>query len=439
MKTPAMIAALLGIAVCAQPLTAAAAYESAEEIALAIRPMEAAEGVWFSEDSQQVYVSPAAALAGTDMHIGVFIETERADLNMITMELQTDSASLTFDPETFRNPKMDMAEEASAYTLPDGTVFETVFMPYCLGTISAKGVYNPKCYSMGHFFPEDCRSLRVNWQYGFFGEDDLNASAFLGGNSDAFSFVEMDAKLAAETAPGIYHIGFNATDSVAEDENKSHTIVTSYEGTLQVSAYADLVPCLKPLEIVVGAAQLDGDAAAFRFADDTNAAAPADLRCTVQRLQDGALTEAPLTDENFTYAEAPGFPDVVTEPVTSEAALLCDGMPVLTAAGEPVTAVYRIGCRGDVDLDGAVTASDAARILIFAAQSGAGEPAAMTDPENEAFAEFLGDVNGDGSTCEVNASDAACVLIYAAIKGSGEIPVWTEILHPTSEPAQEPV
>ncbi|MBP0973205.1 MAG: hypothetical protein J5851_04795 [Oscillospiraceae bacterium] len=432
MKGQLLAAAVLSAAMFVQPLTAAAAYESAEEIKLAVRPMQTAEGMYHPEGSQTLYVSPAAAVSGAQMHIGVFIEAERAELNMIVFELETSSDRLTFLPDTFRNPKMDMAAEASTYSLPDGTTFESQYLPYCLGKVTEKGLYKPACYTMLHNFPEDGRSFRVNWQYGFYSDEDVNATAFLGGKSDAFSFVEMDMQLAAGTAPGVYEIAFNATDSVAEDENKSHTIITSYEGTLQHSAYADMVPGLKPLEIIVGAAQLDGDAEVFRFADDTAAPSPADLTGTVSRLQDGTLAAASLTEESFTYDVAPGFPDVVTVPEVSDAALLCDGLPVLTAEGKPVTVSYRIGCRGDVDLDGAVTASDAARILIFAAQQGAGEEASLADAENENFAEFLGDVNGNGVSGELNASDAACVLIYAAINGSGRTPDWQEILHPTN-------
>ena len=432
MKGQLLAAAVLSAAMFVQPLTAAAAYQSAEEIKLAVRPMQTAEGMYHPEGSQILYITPSAALSGAQMHVGVFIETERADLNMIVLELETSSDRLTFLPDTFRNPKMDMAAEASTYSLPDGTTFESQYLPYCLGTVTEKGLYKPACYTMLHNFPEDGRSFRVNWQYGFYSDEDVNATAFLGGKSDAFSFVEMDMQLAAGTAPGVYEIAFNATDSVAEDENKSHTIITSYEGTLSKSAYADLVPGLKPLDIIVGAAQLDGDAEVFRYADDTSTPSPADLTSTIRRLQGGTLTTVSPAEACFTYAEAPVFPDAVTVPETAEALLLCDNQRVLTAEGKPAAITYRIGCRGDVDLDGAVTASDAARILIFAAQQGAGEEASLADAENENFAEFLGDVNGNGVSGELNASDAACVLIYAAINGSGRTPDWQEILHPTN-------
>ena len=428
MKKRSIPALLLGSIMLLQALPVSAAYQSAEEITLAVRPMHSSEGVYIPEDTQQVYVSPAAAAAGTTLHVGIFIEAERADLNMIVLDLVTDSESLCFDPASYRNPKMDMAEAASVYTLPDGTEFESLFIPYCLGKLSAQGRYNSSCYAMSTNFMEDNRRFRLNWQYGPLG----NAESFLGGASDAFSLSEMDAALAAGTAPGEYHIRFDHTDSVAEDENKSRTIITSNETVDSKTAYADLVPGLKDLSVVVGAAQYDGAAQAFRFADETKAASPADLPGTVQVLKDGTLTEAALTNAAFSYAEAPAFPDVVTVPQTSEASLLYDGSPALTAEGRPVNVTYRIGLRGDVDLDGAVTASDAARILIFSARKGAGEEAHIADTEDDAFAQFLGDVNGSSDAQELNASDAACVLIYAAVTGSGQTPDWEKILHPAA-------
>ena len=62
---------------------------------------------------------------------------------------------------------------------------------------------------------------------------------------------------------------------------------------------------------------------------------------------------------------------------------------------------------GDVNYDGSINASDAAVILIDAAERGATDTERSTDPER--------DINGDGF---VNASDAALVLSYAAALGA---------------------
>ncbi|MCR4647220.1 MAG: leucine-rich repeat protein [Oscillospiraceae bacterium] len=67
---------------------------------------------------------------------------------------------------------------------------------------------------------------------------------------------------------------------------------------------------------------------------------------------------------------------------------------------------------GDIDNDGIVNASDAAKVLIAAAAMGAGEASGLTDAQMTAA-----DVNGDGI---VNASDAAIILIYAAAVGAGQ-------------------
>ena len=66
---------------------------------------------------------------------------------------------------------------------------------------------------------------------------------------------------------------------------------------------------------------------------------------------------------------------------------------------------------GDVNEDSIVNASDAAKILIAAAQIGAGNPSGLTAKQ-----ELAANVNSDD---RINASDAAVVLIYAAAVGAG--------------------
>lgn len=70
---------------------------------------------------------------------------------------------------------------------------------------------------------------------------------------------------------------------------------------------------------------------------------------------------------------------------------------------------------GDADGDSNVNASDAAEMLIIAAENGAGARNAVT---------FSNDVNADGVT---DAEDAAAVLIYAAAKGTGSFIPWEDI------------
>ena len=67
---------------------------------------------------------------------------------------------------------------------------------------------------------------------------------------------------------------------------------------------------------------------------------------------------------------------------------------------------------GDVNDDGIINASDAAKILVAAAQIDAGYASGLT-PQKELAANVNGDAN-------INASDAAVVLIYAAAVGAGQ-------------------
>ncbi|MBR3629955.1 MAG: hypothetical protein IKN55_05725, partial [Oscillospiraceae bacterium] len=66
---------------------------------------------------------------------------------------------------------------------------------------------------------------------------------------------------------------------------------------------------------------------------------------------------------------------------------------------------------GDLDDNGRVNSSDAALLLIAAAQIGAGQMPELDDLHSQ-----MADVNGDGL---INASDAAMILIYAAKVGAG--------------------
>ena len=102
-----------------------------------------------------------------------------------------------------------------------------------------------------------------------------------------------------------------------------------------------------------------------------------------------------------------------------------------------------IGVKGDTDLNGLCNASDAAEVLIYAANVGAGEQAKINgnadaatllgDEVAENFVFFLSDTDGEsmthGSDAEagtnpLNASDAANQLIYAAAAGANGSANW---------------
>jgi len=101
------------------------------------------------------------------------------------------------------------------------------------------------------------------------------------------------------------------------------------------------------------------------------------------------------------------------------------------------SATVFIGVKGDVNNDGVANASDAAKILIYAAAVGAGEEDvkiySADNADLERLAYFLGDTNGESTDngksasydasveSPLNASDAAQVLIYtAAVNASAD-------------------
>lgn len=87
---------------------------------------------------------------------------------------------------------------------------------------------------------------------------------------------------------------------------------------------------------------------------------------------------------------------------------------------------------GDIDGDVEVNAKDAAAVLVYSAEIGAGNSGNFTEIQKQ-----LADVNQDN---EINAKDAAQILIYAANKGAGQVYHFQKAsdAEPTEEPS-EPV
>ena len=83
----------------------------------------------------------------------------------------------------------------------------------------------------------------------------------------------------------------------------------------------------------------------------------------------------------------------------------------LASVGEAAPSISGISL-GDVNMDGSVSETDAANVLIAAADIGAGKDSGLTEVQRTAA-----DVNSDGS---INATDAAIILQYAAAVGAGQ-------------------
>ena len=98
-----------------------------------------------------------------------------------------------------------------------------------------------------------------------------------------------------------------------------------------------------------------------------------------------------------------------------------------------------IAVKGDANIDGLVNAKDAAKVLVYAADQGAGKTPHLYDGDDtvlELFSVFLANVNGDSS---LNARDAAYILIYSAEQGAGKTPNWDKITSTVNIKSEEEV
>ncbi len=114
------------------------------------------------------------------------------------------------------------------------------------------------------------------------------------------------------------------------------------------------------------------------------------------------------------------------------------------ADAKPVTGEVFIGVKGDTSLNGIPNAVDAALVLTYAANYGAGQPTPINTADDELlenFVYFLSDVTGESedhgandsngtpyTSNALNAEDAAYILVYAAEYGAGNNPDWYNIL-----------
>ena len=335
MKRNLIPALALCSALLIQSVSASAAYSGADEIALTLRSRSLPEGTTLTDDGT-IHIGRNVAEVGLKLPLSIYIEAPRAEISLLGIKLQSDSPSVTFNADSLHSPAAKRYETPQEFLIPGmDTPVLTQLEPYCLGEVSSTGTYNSKCYSCNlNADPED-NSLTVYWMYGI-----GQAESFLGGASDAFSFIDFAVDIAPGTAPGTYRIDFLAGEDAESSESQRLTYVTSDNGTMKESVYTTILPAMNGMTIVV---------------DD---------------------------------------------------------------ADRPV--------RGDANGDSIINAEDAAAVLIYAADKGAGAaPVLSDDPDlNEALI-AQADVNEDAS---VDASDAAAILLYAAAAGAGEDVTWSAIL-----------
>ncbi len=466
------IAALTLCGLLAVPAVPAAGYESSEEIAFSLRPMETESGSYLI-DGNTVYLTDEQAEAGISVRLGMYIEADYPDILCLSAKIVSDSANLTFNSESYQNPTAPYSDEPITYTLSDGTTFSTKLKPYCFGSIGSSGTYLTNSFGVFTNFKTDENAVITF-------VNNTSTMPFLGSTSDEFSYIEFDVDVAPGTQPGVYTISFVHD---AEGEDLGHTYVSSDNGS---GGYTDTFPTLKGASIVVSESQYlmtQPTQHQFLYAEDTTPIRTEhffdeDARIAVagengyayETLDVSAVSvtaSGGLSNEELNQVDSIGkvltaedsellspkeYMALHNEQLTSnpDDALLADqpftllcrleyeGQPLCSADGNPVIAAAYIGHRGDANQDGTTDATDAAKILRYAASEGSGKTASLTGWGDQYTAEklayFLADVNGSSTSCgekdasPLDATDASLILAYAAAAGTGTIPDWSEIL-----------
>lgn len=434
--TSILTSAALAAGLAASAFPVSASYQSADEIAFALRGIET-EGCGYLVQDNLVYVAPSAAAAGTSVHIGMFIEAEYADLAILNAEIVSDSPMVTFDPTTYHNPTALYSTEKMTYVTEAGVEFSTRLRPYCFGKINSAGVYQSNSFGVNENFNEENTSFNVMWMHSY--TDNLLSAEFFGSRSDEYSFIELDVNIAAGTQPGEYNLLF-ASD-ITEEEPFGQSFVTSDDSTEEKDIYTEMIPTLKDLKIIVPPSDYLATEypSAYRWLDDATALSGADFFTedavmyvgsangfTAQKL-DPSLLDSAVFGLNIQY---------LTDPEN----FVCGNMFEMQYNGsrfctldywtdDYLFADVFSGVRGDINEDSTVNAADAAEILVYAAERGAGKENTLSRRTY-----FLADVNEGSTTCGENdgtaldAKDAGAILQYAAVSGTGVTPDWTEIV-----------
>ncbi len=437
-KSIASVAALL-LAVPVLPVSAV--YESQDEIAFALRGIET-EGCGYIVKDNTVYVAPSAAAAGTSVHIGMFIEADYADLSYLYARLETDYEGITFNAESYQNPTTYFSEESLPYVTEDGVEFSTRFKPYCFGKINSSGVYVSNSFGVTNKFDDDLCGMNLTWMYGY-GDKGVYSGTFFGSRSDEYSFIELDVDIAAGTEAGTYRISFasNTDDgSMGETYLTSDDSVIGDDGKVTEPIYNDFIPNLKDLEIIVTPTDYITPEypTAYRWMDDTTPLAAEDFFSEDAIMYVGSEKGFTAEKLDLDLISSPVFGSTI-QYLKDPDQFICGNMFEMYYDGEGFSTFEYVesllfcdvksGLRGDANNDQKVNANDAASILVYAAERGAGG-----NPYMHTTSYFCADVNEGSKTCgngdgtALDAKDAGAILQYATIAGSGETPNWNEIL-----------
>ncbi len=323
MKKNRLFALLLsGLVLTGNALSAKGVYESSEEIAFAIRPVDVAEEYFCDEtgDEKTIYINQEDIGEGKTLHFSVFIEAETQQMDIVELLIETNSEKLTFDSESFVTPTTQIGTHT--YTLPDGTEFSTPLKPYSLGSVGFNQVYSSNCM-FTHGFNETQAAFSMNLM--------LMPGAkheFLGGQSDLFSFIDLDVNIAPDIEAGTYRIDF--TDPTTVEKHTNYVSLDVSTSPKEGSKYVDTFPIMKGCNICIGKkGDIDGDGEIS--ANDAAA-------ILVYAAQAGTGEDASFTkngseaEENFRYSLASISG---TTPSATDAASILIYAATIGAGGEP--------------------------------------------------------------------------------------------------------
>lgn len=241
-------------------------------------------------------------------------------------------------------------------------------------------------------------------------------------------------KMAYRIASLLLCFSMTSLPAVAEDNSKMDADIMSYfDNGFSYVTVGIRYPSVSEEELV---SRVNEQAEAYResLAPDTDEAAAEasvmrfwkeayhrELRSANAEQAKALAAELEITDNSMlaysTYSPtiSASLTKEETEAVAAHASVesvLCAGKPSITAFWHDAPNTVLPFSMGDPNGDGIVDASDAARVLITAAEIGSGNA-------QPTYAEMAqSDANDDGS---IDASDAAQILIYAAGVGSGNV------------------
>lgn len=432
-----IIAGVASIFLLTASIPVQAAYQSPEEVALTLKPVSG--GRIPEENPNQIYVSPKDAKNGTTLHFGLWFETDPEIVDIASVNVMLECEGAAFVESSFHTPNSIIYPDGKEFTHTDGTVFTTKFQPYCFGRINNRGNYEHGSAFCTANVQEHL--LKYIWNYDLNNQDEngkrLFTAKFFGDSSEAYSFAEFDMEIPPDTFSGTYPVNFITNP---EDLSKS-TYLTSDDSypdvdnpPYYVSVSSEMIPTLYGAEIIVEDAFWleEPILPVFRYAEDTKAFSLSDFPEELTVSENG-ISQTVKTEEFISIFESGSPSELAMEDSVKvlRSELSLNDIPVLDSEADPAVLEYRIAHKGDVNFDGVVNAKDAALILVYAADAGAGNEPFLTESHDdieEQFAYFLGDIDGEGAEgSHLNAMDAAKILIYAAMQGSGNQPDWNKI------------